>query len=158
MGMSAPKGGGDDAAPVAEINVTPLVDVMLVLLIIFMVSMPLMMSQLSITIPQSSVTPPAGKPPDKVVFTLDQTGAYAVSINDTATPLTYEALGPKLIELVNQYKTEHLITVKASEKIDYARVVALVELIGKTGFSKVTLDVIPYGPAGADGVVPAPAG
>ena len=68
MGMSVKSSSSSDEGemgPVAEINVTPLVDVMLVLLIIFMVTAPLMMNQLPITLPKPSLFQ-SDKPPEKL--------------------------------------------------------------------------------------------
>ncbi|MCO6419646.1 ExbD/TolR family protein [Siccirubricoccus sp. KC 17139] len=58
MAMQMPGGGGedDDAAPMAEINVTPLVDVMLVLLIIFMVAAPMMTVGVPVRLPQANAS------------------------------------------------------------------------------------------------------
>ena len=50
-------GGGDDDHPVAEINITPMVDIMLVLLIIFMVTAPLMKQGVDVNLPQAASTP-----------------------------------------------------------------------------------------------------
>lgn len=143
MGASVKQGGGDDAAPVAEINVTPLVDVMLVLLIIFMVSMPAMMNQLVIEIPKKSNTPPPNniKPKPTMYVVVDDLGSYffQFGLDGALVPVTFEELPGKLIEKAAEYKKE-LVYVKAAPRIDYGRVVVLIETMGKTGYSKVALD------------------
>ncbi len=55
MGMSVGSGGSDGAAPMASINVTPLVDVMLVLLIIFMITTPLMQARIEVDVPTADL-------------------------------------------------------------------------------------------------------
>src|SRR5438445_9287183 len=81
MGMSAPQGpSGDEFSgyrPMAEINVTPMVDVMLVLLIIFMITAPLMMAQLPIELPKSSAQD-LGKPPEPLIVALDAKGQFYI--------------------------------------------------------------------------------
>src|SRR4029077_12603404 len=82
MAMSAPQGGppGDESSgyrPMAEINVTPMVDVMLVLLIIFMVTAPLMMAQLPIELPKTSAQD-LGQPPQPLIVGLDAQGNFYI--------------------------------------------------------------------------------
>lgn len=142
MGASI-KQGGDEAGPVAEINVTPLVDVMLVLLIIFMVSMPAMMNQLVIEIPKKSNTPPPlnVKPKPTMYVLLDDAGSYYLQfgLDGVPEPVQFEELPAKLIATASDY-TKELVYVKAAPRIDYGRVVMLIELLGKTGYEKVALD------------------
>jgi biopolymer transport protein ExbD len=143
MGASVKQGGGDDAAPVAEINVTPLVDVMLVLLIIFMVSMPAMMNQLQIEIPKKSNTPPPNniKPKPTMYVVVDDAGSYffQFGLDGALEPVTFEELPAKLINMAPDYSKE-LVYVKAAPRLDYGRVVILIETMGKSGYAKVALD------------------
>jgi len=141
MGASV-KTGGDENAPVAEINVTPLVDVMLVLLIIFMVSMPAMMNQLSIEIPKKSNTPQSNEKPKPTMYVLvDDAGSYyfQFGLDGVPEPVLFEELPSKLIAKAEEYSKE-LVYVKAAPRIDYGRVVTLIETMGKTGYAKVALD------------------
>ncbi len=142
MGASI-KQGGDEGGPVAEINVTPLVDVMLVLLIIFMVSMPAMMNQLVIEIPKKSNTPPPAnvKPKPTMYVLIDDAGSYFMQfgLDGIAEPVQFEELPAKLITKASEYSKE-LVYVKAAPRIDYGRVVVLIETMGKTGYEKVALD------------------
>jgi len=143
MGASINQGGGDDAAPVAEINVTPLVDVMLVLLIIFMVSMPAMMNQLVIEIPKKSNTPPPPnvKPKPTMYVVVDDAGGYffQFGLDGALEPVLFEELPGKLIDKAADYSKE-LVYVKAAPRLDYGRVVVLIETMGKAGYAKVALD------------------
>lgn len=142
MGASI-KQGGDESAPVAEINVTPLVDVMLVLLIIFMVSMPAMMNQLVIEIPKKSNTPPPPnvKPKPTMYVLVDDAGSYyfQFGLEGVPEPVLFEELPARLTAQASEYSKE-LVYVKAAPRIDYGRVVLLIETMGKTGYAKVALD------------------
>jgi biopolymer transport protein ExbD len=83
MAFSSNSGGG----PMCDINVTPLVDVMLVLLIIFMVTAPILSYPIDIDLPQRSVTPPENKnPPEPIDLRID--GSGQVYWNDSPTPLS----------------------------------------------------------------------
>ena len=143
MGASVKQDGGGEDSPVAEINVTPLVDVMLVLLIIFMVSMPAMMNQLVIEIPKKSATPPPAnvKPKPTMYVVVDDVGSYyfQFGLDGALEPVLFEELPAKLIAKAPEYSKE-LVYVKAAPRLDYGRVVLLIETMGKTGYAKVALD------------------
>ena len=84
MSFSTNSGGG----PMADINVTPLVDVMLVLLIIFMVTAPILSYPIDIDLPQKSLTPPEQPrdPPDPIDLRIDAIGQ--VFWNNSPVPLS----------------------------------------------------------------------
>ena len=74
-------------APMADINVTPLVDVMLVLLIIFMVTAPILSYPIDIDLPQQTTTPPPDThPPDPIKLRIDASGQ--VFWNNSPTPVS----------------------------------------------------------------------
>jgi biopolymer transport protein ExbD len=83
MAFTSNSGSG----PMADINVTPLVDVMLVLLIIFMVTAPALSYPIPVDLPQPSTTPPPpGNPPDPIRIHIDAGGT--VSWNGSPTPMS----------------------------------------------------------------------
>ncbi len=84
MAFASNSGSG----PMADINVTPLVDVMLVLLIIFMVTAPILSYPIDIDLPQRTTTPPENpvEPPEPVKLRIDQSGT--VYWNDSPTPVS----------------------------------------------------------------------
>ncbi|MCX7060766.1 MAG: ExbD/TolR family protein [Gammaproteobacteria bacterium] len=155
--MAKKKHYGDDAlSPVAEINITPMVDVMLVLLIIFMVTSPLMMSQLPVTLPKASSTP-AENPKEPTVVEIDAAGNYFITADQVARfQVTPESLQPELIKL-SAIDPDQLVFVQGDAKIDYGRVVDLIGLVSASGFSKVSLKSAKLGAGGGEaGIVPVP--
>jgi biopolymer transport protein ExbD len=128
-------GGEDDGGmpPVAEINVTPFVDVMLVLLVIFMVTAPLMMSQLPITLPRASLQE-MGKPRDPLIVSMDITGHYFIN----SVPVPIEDLVPRL-KAIAQTEGDNLVYVRADKGIQYGKVVDLLQVVGSAGFYRVSL-------------------
>jgi biopolymer transport protein ExbD len=86
MAFSSNSGGG----PMADINVTPLVDVMLVLLIIFMVTAPPMSHQIQVDLPQPTINPPPPPldPPEPVKIRIDAGGGVQMN----GTPIDYKSL------------------------------------------------------------------
>ncbi len=135
----ATMGGDEDMGPVAEINITPMVDVMLVLLIIFMVTAPLMMSQLPVTLPKTSSTP-TDKPKDPLIVSINQEGHYFIERDKEVGPVEVAPadLQPQLIALAKE-DPDNLVYVSGDKVIAYGRVVDLIGLVGNSGFSKVSL-------------------
>src|SRR5689334_11631461 len=73
MQISAPRRGGGLYEPVADINVTPLVDVMLVLLIIFMITAPMLVAGMRVDLPQARSAEPLD-PNEPIIVTVDKEG------------------------------------------------------------------------------------
>ena len=102
----------------ADINVTPLVDVMLVLLIIFMVTMPIQSVPVDVDLPQKSLNPPPQNqdPPDPIRLRIDSAGQ--VFWNDTPTPLS--ALQSMMKTEVDRDPTNQpTLEIDTSEDADY---------------------------------------
>ncbi|GAC1627782.1 MAG: protein TolR [Nevskia sp.] len=132
-------GGDEEMGPVAEINITPMVDVMLVLLIIFMVTAPLMMSQLPVTLPKASAAP-SDHPKDPLIVSVDLAGHYYIDQDRKIGPVevSTEQLQPTLIEIAKQ-DPDNLVYVSGDQKINYGKVVDLIGVVGNSGFAKVSL-------------------
>jgi len=137
MAMSAPKApSGDESSgyqPMAEINVTPMVDVMLVLLIIFMVTAPLMMAQLPIELPKTSAQE-LGKPPEPLIVGMDVNGNYYIGSDKVS-----EADLPAKLQALAQNNPDQIVYVRADKVIPYGQVIALLGTVGKAGFYKISL-------------------
>src|SRR3954470_5220490 len=138
MAFSPYSGGGRRArrAPMAEINVTPMVDVMLVLLIIFMVTAPLLVAGVKVDLPDSKAgaLDQQRKP---VQISLDKNGAIFVD-NDKVAPA---ALGPKLAQIaaVSSEPGGPRVFLRADRGLDYGRVMAVMGEIDAAGLRKVAL-------------------
>ena len=129
-------------APMAEINVTPMVDVMLVLLIIFMVTAPLLVTGVPVDLPDSKA--PALKADDKPVqVSLDAAGT--VFVDDAAVP--GDALAGRLAALHASRGDDVRVFVRADRGLDYGRVMTVVGEVSAAGFRKVALVSAPAGSA-----------
>jgi biopolymer transport protein TolR len=117
----------------SEINVTPFVDVMLVLLIVFMVTAPLLSTGVSVDLPDAQSSPlPGQDEPLSVTVAADGT----IYLQDSAIEL--EQLGARLIA-VTERNSEARIFVRGDRAIDYGAVMAVVGAINQAGFTKVAL-------------------
>ena len=120
-----------------EINMTPLVDVMLVLLIVFMITAPLLSAGVSVDLPEADSAPLPGQD-EPLSVTIDAKGE--VFLQDTA--VTVEQLGPRL-QAVTGRNPNARIFVRGDRAIDYGQVMAVVSAINQAGFSKVALLTAP---------------
>ena len=119
--------------PMSEINVTPFVDVMLVLLIIFMVTAPLLTVGVQVDLPESNAdTLQSDNEPLEV--TINAEGNIFIQ----ETEITLKELIPKLIAITDN-RLDTKIYVRGDEVIDYGRVMKLLGELSGSGFSKVAL-------------------
>jgi biopolymer transport protein TolR len=133
MGMSV---GGPGGGPKADINMTPMIDVLLVLIIIFMVITPLTPKGLEALVPQP---PPPGTPPSMsdqrtVVVLIDKD--HNMMIN--TEPTTEATLGPRLAEIFKT-RAERVVFIKGDPNLEYQWVAKAIDIAHGAGIDKVGL-------------------
>ena len=119
--------------PLAEINVTPLVDVMLVLLIIFMVTAPLMSVGVPVRLPKTQAAK-VSQPKAPVVVSIDKDGRVFLR-NEELAP---EEIVPRLRGLAAE-DPDQVVLVRGDRSIDYGRVMEVMGRVSAAGFAKVSL-------------------
>lgn len=125
--------------PISEINVVPYIDVMLVLLIIFMVTTPLLTQGVAVDLPQADANPVDSKNLEPLIITVDVDGNYYVSIGDDQDkPIDNEALVQR-VAAVMQYKPGTPVLVRGDENVNYGKVVVAMTLIQQAGAPNVGL-------------------
>ncbi|MCG9746046.1 protein TolR [Shewanella sp. Isolate8] len=126
--------------PVAEINVVPYIDVMLVLLIIFMVTAPIVTQGVKVDLPQGEAEslPADSKPP--VVASIDADGDYYLDIGSASSKevLELEEIAVRVSAII-QLEPERPVVVKADRSIPYERVIQLMVTLQKAGVPSVGL-------------------
>ena len=124
--------------PMSEINVTPFVDVMLVLLIIFMVTAPLLTVGVQVDLPESSADSlPEEQEP--LTLTINSKGEVFIQEHQVA----FEKIIPKILAISNN-RTDTRIYVRGDRTINYGRVLEVMGMLSGAGFSKVALISEPY--------------
>ena len=119
--------------PISEINVTPFVDVMLVLLIIFMVTAPLLTVGVQVDLPESSAdTLPEESEP--LTLTINAKGEIFIQ----ETKIEFEKIIPKILAVSNN-RTDTRIFVRGDKTINYGRVLEIMGVLSGSGFTKVAL-------------------
>ena len=117
--------------PLSEINVTPMVDVMLVLLVIFILTAPLMASSIKLDLPKTDAAR-ASEAPKFVTLVVDKTGQ--IFLNDQ--PITLEALKTSLSQTaVKNPDTE--VQLRADETVPYGKVVEVMGAAQKAGLNRI---------------------
>ena len=116
---------------ISQINVTPLVDVMLVLLVIFMVTAPIIQQGVQVNLPQTRAGAIPGKE-EQLVVSINRNGR--VYLNDTA--MTPEELGQKL-RAIRGIKADKEVYLRADQDVRYGLVMRVVSEIKQAGIQKV---------------------
>jgi biopolymer transport protein ExbD len=135
--------GGDDLDEAHEINVTPFIDVMLVLLIIFMIAAPLATVDVPVDLPGSNAKPQT-RPDEPVYVTLRQD--LTLNVGDAAT--ARQALGAALDQATGG-DHEARIFLRADEAVDYGQLMAVMDLLRTAGYLKIALVGLESVPAAA---------
>ena len=117
----------------SEINVTPMVDVMLVLLIIFMITSPMLVAGVEVDLPETKSSPISGQD-TPLVITVHKEGD--IFITETKTP--FSELVTKLKNITKE-KKDTRIFVKGDKNVSYGKIVETMAEIHNAGFTKVAL-------------------
>lgn len=135
MGFSS-GGDGFGTGPMAEINVTPLVDVMLVLLIIFMVAAPMLQQGVEVNLPKATNAPLPGSA-EQVVISIDQKGIVFLGAgNEVAVP----EVGTKVAAvLARRSPDDRKVYIKADSSLQYSVLMAVMSSLHQSGVTQIGL-------------------
>jgi len=133
MGVKFSSGPAHRVGPVSDINVTPLVDVMLVLLIVFMVAAPMMTAGVKVDLPTSNAKP-LEEPKPPIVVSIDAAGT--VYVNQTA------AGADNLLALMEREAggdKERRIHLRGDQSLAYGRIVQTMGTLNDAGYARIAL-------------------
>ncbi len=130
---SAKPGGRRRHSASCEINVTPLVDVMLVLLIVFMITSPMLVAGVNVDLPESKVSPIASQE-EPLVISVDKKGDIFIF----ETKIEQEQLKEKLLS-ITQEKKDTKIFIRGDKSVSYGIIASVMSKIQQAGFTKIAL-------------------
>jgi len=125
---------GDGSGPMAQINVTPLVDVMLVLLIIFMVAAPILQQGVELELPQETIAPLEGDG-EQLVVSIKQGGDVFVG---SGNEVPVEKIGER-VKAILEAKEDKRVFIKADRRVPYGTVMNVMARLRKNQIFKVGL-------------------
>lgn len=126
--------------PMAEINVVPYIDVMLVLLIIFMITAPMLTQGVQVDLPtaQANQIEPTEENSEPLVVSIDAQGLFYISIGSEEEPIDLAEIAPKVEAVLGRNPTTPVL-VRGDNAVDYGRVVSLMALLQQAGAESVGL-------------------
>lgn len=133
LGKSRLPGSRYRRAPISEINVTPMVDVMLVLLIVFMVTAPLMTVGVPVNLPEATASRVTGQD-EPLVISIDRTGQLFLQDSE----IGLDQLIPRL-RAITETRRDARIFLRGDRAIDYGRVMSVMAAMNSAGFNRVAL-------------------
>ncbi|OOZ36114.1 protein TolR [Solemya velesiana gill symbiont] len=123
----------------SEINVVPYIDVMLVLLVIFMITAPLLTQGVKVDLPQADAEPLPAEAADPVVVSVNLDGDFFIDVGEGKnTPVDAETLMTR-VAAVLKYKPRTPIMVRGDRNVDYGRVIEAMVMIQAAGAPNVGL-------------------
>lgn len=130
-------------SPVAEINVVPYIDVMLVLLVIFMITTPLLSQGVNVDLPRASSQPISSKQQEPIIVSIDAKGAYYLNISPIPDqPVDATALTAQVTTALQSSQTGNearQVLVKGDQNVDYGKVMQAMVLLQQAGVPGVGL-------------------
>ena len=132
--MAFQRQSGDPFDHLADINVTPLVDVMLVLLIIFMVTAPMLHQGISVALPKTATTNIQSQLEDPIVLSISLNGLYYIN----ETPVARGLLRDRLRAILRGRK-EKAVLLKADRGLSYGTVIETLDLLNRMGIESLGL-------------------
>ena len=131
--MAISSGGSDSDEVLSEINITPMVDVMLVLLVVFIITAPLMTNAIKVNLPDTDVTVQIEEPKKPVVVSIDDQGRIYLDKNEYSLDVIESELASRKAQ-----DPELRLNLNADETVPYGTVAKLMVLIEKAGIQRLS--------------------
>ena len=123
---------------VAEINVVPYIDVMLVLLVIFMITAPMLTQGVDVELPNANAAPIESDNSDVLIASIDKQGRYFIDIGGEQTPITLAELKDRVRKVISQNPSLPVL-VRGDKSVPYGEVVGLMVALQGAGVPNVGL-------------------
>jgi len=135
MAFTTPQ--GRTATSLSEINVTPLVDVMLVLLIIFMVTAPMLQTGIDVELPETRYTKDVN-PEERIILSISRQGEIFIG----SEPIHYEAIAARLKKIAKGPKDS--IFLRADKEVRWMSIISVIDAVRGAGYTEISLVIKPF--------------
>jgi biopolymer transport protein TolR len=129
----------------SEINVVPYIDVMLVLLIIFMITAPLLTQGISVDLPKANANPVENQKDEPLVLSIDRDGRFYLNIGDNTEAPVEDSVVLERVSAVIRRNADTPVLVKGDQSVPYGRVVVGAALLQQAGAAKIGFLTDPKG-------------
>ena len=137
--MQGPFNRNSHRRPMAEINVVPFIDVMLVLLVIFMITAPMLTQGVQVELPQVSSEPiDSQDDSEPVIVAVDKDGQYHITLGDSSTLVSLDELGQRMMTILER-SPDSPVLVRGDRNVAYGQVVTLMSTLQSAGVENVGL-------------------
>ncbi|MDN7132431.1 protein TolR [Vreelandella profundi] len=136
--MQGPFNRSGKSKPMGEINVVPFIDVMLVLLVIFMITAPMLTQGVQVELPQVSSQPIDEQENDPIIISVDSEGGYFITLGEDSTSVTLDEMSQRVVAIL-QRRPGTPVMVRGDRNVAYGQIVVLMSTLQGAGVANVGL-------------------
>lgn len=137
--MQGPFNRSGNKKPMGEINVVPFIDVMLVLLVIFMITAPMLTQGVQVDLPQVTSEPIENQDEsDPIIISVDSEGSYFITLGEDSTAVSLEQMSERVVAIL-QRRPGTPVMVRGDRNVPYGQIVLLMSTLQRSGVANVGL-------------------
>lgn len=137
--MQGPFNHSGKSKPMGEINVVPFIDVMLVLLVIFMITTPLLTQGVDVDLPQVTSEPiETQEDSDPIVISVDREGNYFITLGEDTSVVSLDQMAERIIAILER-RPGTPVMVRGDRNVPYGQIVLLMSTLQRSGVANVGL-------------------
>lgn len=137
--MQGPFNRSGKSKPMGEINVVPFIDVMLVLLVIFMITAPMLTQGVQVDLPQVTSEPiETQEDNDPIIISVDREGGYFITLGEDSTSVTLDEMSERVVAIL-QRRPGTPVMVRGDRNVPYGQIVLLMSTLQRSGVANVGL-------------------
>ncbi|MGP9497990.1 MULTISPECIES: protein TolR [unclassified Halomonas] len=136
--MQGPFNRSGKSKPMGEINVVPFIDVMLVLLVIFMITAPMLTQGVQVDLPQVSSEPIDTQDSDPIIISVDREGRYFITLGEDSTAVSLEQISER-VSAILQRRPGTPVMVRGDQGVQYGQIILLMSTLQRSGVENVGL-------------------
>ncbi|WP_404474869.1 protein TolR [Vreelandella venusta] len=137
--MQGPFNRSGKSKPMGEINVVPFIDVMLVLLVIFMITTPLLTQGVDVDLPQVTSEPiETQEDNDPIIISVDREGNYFITLGEDTSVVSLDQMSERIMAIL-QRSPDTPVMVRGDRDVPYGQIVLLMSTLQRSGVANVGL-------------------